>query len=150
MRTLTRALYAFVPIVLSACHVGPQIGELAAPRQPGGARVTVAVDAAQRGGPRYEGELVAVRADGVIIALPSSSSKPRLTFIGWGEISRLKATALPGFEAAPGSGNAPREPELDKLRLVSRYPQGLSQELTTNLLAAYEQESFYSLETELR
>lgn len=151
MKTLTRMLGVLVPAMLSACHVGPQIGELAAPRQPGGAWVVIAIDADRRPGLRYEGELVAVRADGVIIARPSTSSKLPLTVVRWEEIVRLTATELPGFRARPERAKAPpREAEIERLRLVSRYPQGLSPELTANLLAAYEQESLDSLETEAK
>lgn len=146
-------LFALVLSALAGCHVGPQIGELAALRQPGGAHVVVAAAAAadaQQSGPAYEGELVAVRDDGVVLALRSAEPKTRLSFLGWPAITRLTATALPGFATRVQVGEPPNETALDRWRLVSRYPQGLSAELEAELLAAYGQESLDSPENAAR
>lgn len=146
MKTLRCTSLVLLSAALSACHVGPRIAELAAPRQPGGARVVIDLDAG-RHAPHYEGELIAVRADGLIVALPSTTSKPHLTLVDWKAIYRLKASELPGFQTKPERTEAPSEAEIDKWRLVSRYPQGLSQRLAGDLLAAYDQESLDSLAT---
>jgi hypothetical protein len=146
MRILRRTLLVLLSVLLSACHVGPRIGELAAPRQPGGARVVIAIDAGRRD-PHYEGELIAVRADGVIVALPSTGPKPHLTFVTWQAIYRLTAIELPGFQTTPERTKAPSDAEVDRWRLISRYPQGLSPELAAAVLAAYEQASLDSLDT---
>jgi hypothetical protein len=53
----------------------------------------------------------------------------------------LAATELPGLSTRT-ENRPPREEAFDEWRLVSRYPQGLSAELTAGLLAAYEQQSF--------
>ena len=150
MRPLAYMLGLLSSAALAACHVGPRIGELAAPREPGGARVLIAVDRDARRGARHEGELVAVRDDGVIVALsPAGNANVHLTFAPWAAFYRLTATDLPGFRTTPENGKAPpRELEIERLRLVSRYPQGLSPELTANLLAAYDQASLDSLPAE--
>ena len=146
MKTLRRTFLVLISAVLPACHVGPRIAGLAGPRQPGGAHVVIDLDAG-RHGPSREGELIAVRADGVIVALPSTGSKLHLTLVGWETIYRLNARGLPGFRTSPERTKAPSEADIDKMRLVSRYPQGLSPALTADLLAAYEQQSLDSLET---
>jgi hypothetical protein len=144
MRTLRCALLVLASAALWACHVGPRIADLTAPRQPAGAHVVIELDASRHGRSR-EGELIAVRDDGVIVALPSTGSKQQLTLIDWKAIYRLTARSLPGFGATPAQNGAPSAGDIDKMRLVSRYPQGLSPALTADLLAAYQQQSLDTL-----
>lgn len=148
MKALERTLCVFLPVMLSACELGPQIATMAAPRQPGGATVVVAVNASgQRQRAEYEGELVAVRDDGAIVALHSDAGpKPRLTLLPWQLVAAITATQLPGFKAQSEAGGAPRDSQMEKMRLVSRYPQGVSSALMVELLAAYQQESLDTLE----
>jgi len=132
----------------AACHVGPQIENKDIARQPYGANVLVAV--AREGKSKtmkHRGELLEVRDDGLVIAaVTETDGKPRVVMIPWALIDRAKATDLPGIETRQSYRERQRADTREKLRNVSRYPQGLPPEIMDKLLASYGQATIESVE----
>lgn len=127
-------------LMLGACHVGPVISEIPGIREPQGANMVV--DLNQAGTIKklkLEGELVDVRDEGLLIA-HSTAAGQRLSLATWDQVYRVRATEFQGFQATVSSNSERREESMKKLRLISRFPQGLSPHLLEKLLAGYEQQ----------
>jgi hypothetical protein len=144
MKAFDLTMAVAVVALLGGCvTVGPEIAKMPALQRPEGA--TVALDVKVPGvrqRRRYEGELIEVHEDGLVVAWKSgASSEARLILVPWDVVSRIQATELPGFDFAFMSGGARRNAAIEKMHLVSRYPQRLPPELMANLLASYRQES---------
>lgn len=141
MRQSTRVIGFGCLVMLGACHVGPVLNEMPEIREPQGANVVVDIDQpGKKPRLKLEGELVEVRADGLVIAL-STSAGQRLSFASWDDVYRVKATEFGGFQSAAYGGVERREESIARMRLISRFPQGLSPELLDKLLASYDQQA---------
>lgn len=127
MRSLASlALAITLGMVAAACHVGPDVATYPPATSPHGA-----VGNFEVGTTSFEAELLAVRDSSFVVlrnrqvvevpfANVASSSFPHVSI----QVSRK---ALPSAE------------ELAQLRILSRFPQGLSAELERKLLDAYGQ-----------
>ena len=141
-RPASRIAVAVLAGVLSACHVGPQIDELPAAVQPQGAEVELDF---QKASPHREldiagAELLVVNDDGIVVALRTAPGGPaRLTAIPWTVLHRVTATDFQGIRWASGLTDKYDQRGRENLRLVSRFPQGLSDSLQDRLLEAYRQ-----------
>ena len=126
-----------ITTLIGACHVGPQLDNTSIGRQPYGANVAVEVtrkDEKKR--TEHTGELVEVQEDGLLIAIRSDASDdPRIAFVPWIMVYSAKATDWPGFAMRNSQGDTQRAESIEKLRTISRFPQGLSAELLDRLLA---------------
>lgn len=120
MRAISCALLP--PLLLAACMVGTSAHGYAPAKGPAGATVSMELDDKRR----ITGELLAVEEatllvlqDREVIRVPvsriRSGKAPKISFTG----ERLVGTTR------------------EELRLVSRYPQGVSPELEARLLQAY-------------
>lgn len=143
MKRFRLQIYTAILVLLSACHVGPLIDQIHAAREPGGACVLIEI--AQWGTQKkqkYEGELLEVRDDGLVVALQSDSIRDtHIAFVPWNIVYRVKATTLPGIQSTTPQTERRREIAIKEFRIVSRYPQGLSPELLDRLLASFDQKA---------
>ncbi len=119
MSRITIVALVLVPLVAS-CSMGPKLETWPPATGPAGVEVTV-----PSGERSVTGELLAVRDSVLILAIhrpaPDSAGYPRLAKV-----------------PAPRSWS-PRE--MERHRLLSRYPQGLSPELEARLASAYDMRS---------
>lgn len=142
---LTKGILAV--FFLGGCHTGPMIHKLEEPRQPFGANVEIEVS--QTGTSRsldYEGELIEVSDDGLVFASRSIAGAPsRVTFAPWPRIRSVEATELPGYKSTRRGSKSHRPESIEEMRIVSRFPQGLSPELMEKLLASFDQVTIDSL-----
>jgi hypothetical protein len=107
----------------AGCRRGMSAEKLPVANQPGGAQVLVRTSSAA-----YGGELLAVQDDGVII------SNDRIMFIPFSAIAQLTVKEL-GREFQLVRGSVPRDEQLARFRAVSRFPQGLTPNIRSQLLA---------------
>jgi len=111
-------------LAFSACVIGKSGKDLAIAAIPGGAQATVV----SRGG-AISGELVAVRDDGVVL-----SAQKQLSFFPFASLGGLTIGQMKDdYRLSPGE--RPSREKLDRLRLVSHFPQGLTPEVERQLLA---------------
>ena len=122
MRT-TRMLSAATILALTGCHYGMTAEKLPVANQPGGAQVTVRT----AWNKAYVGELIAVQDDGVVI------SNDRIIRFPFRTIARLTVDKMGDFRLQ--RVEVPRSEDLAALRAVSRFPQGLTPNIQSQLLA---------------
>ncbi len=118
------AAAAIAMLFLPACKVGKSAKDLPIATLPGGAPVTVALE-----GMRVNAELIAVRDDGVVLTL-----RQKLTFFPFASLGGLAVEQMQdSYRLSPGERPVPEKRE--RLRLISRFPQGLTPEIERLLLA---------------
>ncbi|MGI9233969.1 MAG: hypothetical protein ACR2RD_10100 [Woeseiaceae bacterium] len=148
MSTCSRLTFAIAVMLLASCHVGPQIEQSDLGRHPQGASILVKLPKTPGSKKiEYRGELLDVRDDGLVIVVEDDTDEGiRVVLIPWGKIDRVRPTDLPGIEVRASQGKRMRAASTEELRNVSRFPQGLSPELTTNLLRHYGQSTLETIE----
>jgi len=129
-------------------RIVPQIEQLYAARQAAAARVVLHVAQADSTKNRqFAGELLAVRQDGVIISMrPETADATRVAFVPWTFVKIIDATELPGFHMNLTHNAQRQKLAVNKFAIVSRYPQGLSEELLASLLARSGQAAMDAIE----
>ena len=126
-----RTLICAALLAFAACTFGPKLRDFAPAKRPEG--ITVEVDG---GGGRFIGELLEVREEGLLLRTDVvSGPRPRLLLVSY------PAIRLAHFVEMPASldlekGRAPEPRARERLRRLSRFPQGLSEELLRRLLDA--------------
>ncbi len=148
MKRLRLQIYIAILALLSACSVGPRIDHIYAARLPDGASVLIEIVQSGRQKKQiYEGELLEVRDDGLVVALRSDSIRDtHIAFVPWNIVYRVKATTLPGIQSYTPHRERRREIAIKEFRIVSRYPQRLSPELLAKLLASFDQKAMDIIE----
>ncbi len=121
-----RLRFSALAIVVLGCAVGTTSANYQPARGPAGAAVTIAA----QGGTIVLGELLAVESQTLLVR-----EDRRLVRVAFDRIESLRAPKI----NLKGSGLAPADER--RLRLISRYPQGVSPELERQLLAAYGQDA---------
>ncbi len=123
---MSRWRIALVFLGITGCNVGPRVADFQPAQGPAGARVTLDVGPSMT----VTGELLAVE-DTALIVLTSGQGVfvVPYTAIREGRVSQRGATIF--------RGRAPADRTRQRLRLVSRFPQGISPELMEALLAAH-------------
>ena len=111
-------------LLLAGCAVGSKAKNYAPAQGPAGATLELEL-AGERA---LTGELLAVTDSSLLV-----QSDSRLHRVRWSLIDSGKAPKI-SF-----SGPAPKPEVRERLRLISRYPQGVSPELQSRLLQAYGQ-----------
>jgi len=107
------------------CSIGGRVDRFAPAKQPDG----VAVALALRVGRRAQGELLAVQDTALVVLAQDSVTLVPYSAVVSGQFSQVGEL----IETPPAPDFATR------LRLVSRFPQGLSPDLLARLLAAHGQ-----------
>lgn len=123
MRTTT--LIA-VTLLLIACHHGTRVKRYEPAQSPQGARIAVNTTSSD-----YEGELLAVRDSGVVML-----RRETVLFITYGRVSEA---TVDGVGLAFRGGKPPDDQMKRRLKLLSRYPQGIDDALLGSLLETYAQ-----------
>lgn len=119
------AALAAALLLSPACRWGPRLERFEPATAPRGA--TLQVTTAQPGG-LWEAELLAVSDSGVLVR----TGRP-LVFLRWEQVRRGAVEDL-GAEYRFGGGR-PSGDVVERLRLVSRFPQGVDATLLQRLLA---------------
>lgn len=109
------------------CNFGQRVGNLTVAHQPGGIRATVG----ERNGTFVVAELLAVDDTGLVLLWSK-----QVGYLRFASALTLKSDDISLSFAEPGS---PSNDERVRLRLMSRFPQGLTPDLEARLLAAYHQ-----------
>jgi hypothetical protein len=126
---MPRRLLIWICVIPLACARGPRASSFAPALRPGGAAVTL--DSGQR---TFDGELLAV-TDTALVLL-------RGGMVAVAPYGAIEDVMLPQFDADYAIRYArPDTATLSRLRLRSRFPQGLTPELLARLLAAYHQDA---------
>jgi hypothetical protein len=126
---------------LNACTFGPRLETFPPAHGPRGATAAVeaSVGGVREGWVEVRGELLEVRADGLILlsapwrdadAGPKAEG-PRVVFVGYDVLREARFEAV--GESLDG-GETPGADTLEKMRRLSRFPQGLPPELLEKLL----------------
>jgi hypothetical protein len=116
--------------MIAGCFVGPSVESYAVSGTPYGAQVTIAVE-----GKRFDAELLAVR-DSALLVL----REREILLIPFQTITDATfARTAAGYAVTLSNGRPPTAEQAERLRLQSRYPQGVSPELERRLLTAYGQ-----------
>jgi hypothetical protein len=130
--------YLLLSLTIAGCHVGPRIENFEQARRPEGITVTIKIRGATA--ERVEGELLEVREDSLLLNTREAQGgggvvRPLVlvpyTAMANVEVEKLKLRMLDN-EDEPKK----RKQDLEQLRLLSRFPQGLSRPLFDELLAA--------------
>jgi hypothetical protein len=129
-----------VPLVLlylliAGCQIGPRINTFEAAHQPQGITTTVKLRSGHVTDGHLQGELLEVRSNGVLLKAQGmykdhTIDTPRLVFVPYTAIKDVHIDQL--------YLNAHENPVRyqDELRVLSRFPQGLSSSLLDTLLEA--------------
>jgi hypothetical protein len=112
-------------ILVSGCMVGPSVRNYAPARTVTGVLTTV-----QTSDATYDGELLAVMPDGLLLA------SPEITLIGFASIRFVQS----GADLRIRPDGALREADLEALRRLSRYSLGVSESMMAALLAQHGQQ----------
>jgi hypothetical protein len=117
---------------LTACHWGSRPEKFPPALSPVGARVSLRVrgESADR-----IGELYAVDSVGVTV------HDARLTRIHWPALTTLDVFGLSRRYGVHSGGSTVTGPQRERLAAVSRFPQGLTGELLTRVLARLQQDA---------
>ncbi len=108
--------------ILAGCHRGAAGKDLAIAHRPGGASVVVQTQSGV-----FAGQLVAVQDTGLVL------SQRSLFFVSFHAMSSLRAEELGSDYQISGWINDPKK--LERLRLVSQFPQGMTPDIQKKLPA---------------
>jgi hypothetical protein len=122
MRT-TKMISVLVVFALAGCHIGHTGADIPVASQPGGAHVVLRTASGV-----YNGELLAVQDDGVVI------SNDRIMFAPFTSLALLTVDRM-GRQFRLSKAEVPSGDQLALFRAVSRFPQGLSPAIRSQLLA---------------
>ena len=126
-------------LLLAGCTVGPNVMKLA-PAQTGQGIGIVVIPVETPGGPTYgriSAELLEVRDDALLIR------ESRVALVAYRAIAQVEVRGLKRLNF--GDGEPPTEEQREELRLLSRYPQGVSDDLLQRLLDAYDQDELHTI-----
>lgn len=127
-------------VMLAGCTVGPNVMKLA-PAQTGQGIDIVVVPVDTPDGPRYEridGELLAVRPDALLLRAS------RIVLVAYSSMEDVTVEGLKRLNFGDGQP-PPSKEQREELRLLSRYPQGVSDDLLRRLLDAYDQDELHTI-----
>jgi len=114
--------------VMSACSYGTRIADFRPAHNPNGANVRVSTGAGD-----LSGELIEMRDSGFVL-LTAGSSKLHLV-----RFDQVRSAKFEQVGSLPGDGRTPSARQRERLRLVSRFPQGMSPQLLETLLKTHGQ-----------
>ncbi len=125
----------------AACHLGMRVREFEPAWAPEGVGAAALVEWGTPRGPAPDvrGELLEVREDGLLLLVPRpAGTTKRVVLLPFGLIRQAQFTRM-GASCELRDGRAPTDAVRERLRRVSRFPQGLSPELLRVLLEACDQ-----------
>ena len=141
-----------VSLVISGCQWGPRIDKYEQARRPEGITTTIELRSGLAQDRHLEGELLEVQEDGLLLNARTiqdgEAVERRLVFVPYTamrdiDLDQLGLRVLPQYdeettddELIPYDGSSVRVRNVEKLRLLSRFPQGLTQPLLDEILEA--------------
>lgn len=140
MRTSTRNLMLFVLFApaASGCSTGIGVADFKPAQEPAGVHMEISLNGDVIEGDKVEGELLAVRADGVLLNVPGyldvAPHVRRVVLIPYWMMDTAKLEQM-GRARVESESEQMTQVYLNRLRLVSRFPQGLSDELLADLMS---------------
>ncbi|HZD53657.1 MAG TPA: hypothetical protein VE175_11465 [Woeseiaceae bacterium] len=131
-------------LLVCGCSIGPEIAEFKPAQRPEGVHLEVTLKHDVSEGRTVEGELLEVRADGLLLNVDrypvDARTVRRIVLIPYPVMKTVRGEQM--GRAVLGSGAKPlSDPFWGRLRLVSRFPQGLNEGLLTQLLNDLGQET---------
>ena len=130
-----------IACLLSACTIGMSTSEFKPSRSPHGVRTTVST-----AGGDFEGELIEVRDASVVILEDGAAGGGPGVRAQRLRMAPFSSIRLATFEQRPRlqlrDGQPPSAETRERLRLVSRFPYGMSPAVERDLLKAYGQDAF--------
>lgn len=136
---LFRVLIPLLVLGWTGCHVGPSVRTFGPAQSPEGIRTTLHL---QRSG-AVEGELLAVRDDGLVLRTASA-----VVLAPYAAINEARFAQRKGLTRGQVGSRERRPPPSvrEELRLLSRFPQGLDGDVLQRLLALHGQSYVQTLQ----
>jgi hypothetical protein len=139
-------------LTINGCQVGPRIEEFEQSRRPEGVTTTIKLHHGFAEGGELRGELLEVREHGLLLNARTIQEggvvERRVVFVAYTAMIDLELDELGLRMLSEGDTKTRRVRHQEKLRLLSRFPQGLSTPLLGQLLAAEGQNSLYVIGSE--
>lgn len=130
-----------VLVLVSSCSTGIEVDDFKPAQGPAGVQMELKLNGDVIDGDKIEGELLAVRPDGVLLSVTGftghDSSAKSVVLIPFWMMNTAELEQM--GRARVESKGEKNEIVLNRLRLVSRFPQGMSDELLADLMEAYGQ-----------
>ena len=123
-----RAGLILLAVAIAACSYGTRIGDFRPAHSPNGVNVRVTTT---RGA--LNGELIELRDTGLVVL---TAGPDQLCLIPYAQV---RSTRFEQVGSSIGDGRAPTAQQRERLRLFSRFPQGMSPQVLETLLKAYGQ-----------
>ena len=132
-------LLSLTLLAIAGCHLGTQVEEFQVAQRPAGIESAIVIDDRT-----LTGELIEVRDSGLVLLSPwrdqddPDQTSRRLLFIPYGALSNASFAQIRSV-ALSLRGQPPEESVRKRLQLLSRFPQGLSARLVSELLVVHGQ-----------
>ena len=129
---------SLVVLLISSCTVGPELSEFKPAHGPQGALMEITLKGKPIRGNDIAGELLALQADGVLLNVSLFPPRPdaaRTVVMVPYEMMKYARLEQMGRVKVESKGEEQDKIYKERLRLVSRFPQGLSDHLLGKLLA---------------
>ncbi|HKV50744.1 MAG TPA: hypothetical protein VJO52_06020 [Gemmatimonadaceae bacterium] len=130
---MRRTAIVALSVLALGCHFGPRADDLAVAREPRGARTRIAA----RTGITIDGELLAVLDTGLVVLWSRQ--------VGYMPYVQTLTLSAQTISLSIAKGRLPSPGDREHLRLMSRFPQGLTPDLEARLLAAHHQRAIVVL-----
>ena len=130
-------------LAAAGCSTSVAVKDFKPAQSPHGINMELTLNGNVIDGNKISGELLAVRGDGVLLSvedyLDSGSKKEWVGLIPFWMMDTAKLEQM-GSAKVESQGEEKNKLYLDRLRLLSRFPQGLSDDLLAELLTIMGQE----------
>jgi len=136
MNAASRFLVPLV-VLLAGCSTGIEVAEFRPAQGPAGIHMEIALNGDVLGGEKVAGELLAVRPDGVLLNIAGYLDNPkavdRVVLVPYWMMDTVRLEQM-GRAKVESRGEEMNKVYLNRLRLLSRFPQGLSDGLLSELM----------------
>ncbi len=130
-------------LAMAGCSTSVEVKDFKPAQGPQGIQMELSLNGNVIDGDKIDGELLAVRGDGVLLNVAdypgSVGAANTVVLIPFWMMDRAKLEQM-GSAKVESQGEEGNEVYLARLRMVSRFPQGLSDELLAKLLTQTGQE----------
>jgi hypothetical protein len=137
-----------VALLVTACSTGIEVAEFRPAQGPRGVMMDLELDPGYLEGDMLRGELLAVREDSLLLSVNGYRDEQddvrRVVSVAFGIMDRATLDQM-GRAQVISQGRARDEAYLDRLRLISRFPQGLSDKLLQDMMSGYDQHALETL-----
>lgn len=134
---------AIILLALAGCSTSVEVEDFKPAQGPQGIQMELTLNGNVIDGNKLSGELLAVRDDGVLLNVDdypdSASAAKTVVLIPFWMMDTAKLEQM-GRAKVESQGEEQNKVYLDRLRLLARFPQGLSEDLLTKLLTETGQE----------